>query len=104
MIDRSLNTKNKVFIVNLLKCGLYDRLVEIAAFEKHVDDPAKGERVFGDRDPVEKKIAKEFFKRLKDAIREWNERFGVDKQGKVTPFKKGFSKVFDGAANEGRCW
>lgn len=82
-----------------MKCGLFNRLVEIASFDKSNPDPNKGESVFGDTEPVERKIAKDFFLRLREAIVEWDQKFGVDRNGKVTHFRIGYQRAFDGAVN-----
>ena len=99
IIDRGVSTRNKPFIVNFLKCGLYNRLVELASFDKASPDPLKGERLFGDQDPVERKISKDFFLRLREVIVEWDQKFGVDKNGKVTHFRLGYQRAFEGAVN-----
>lgn len=44
---------------------------------------------------MERKIANEFYFRLREIIKEWNIKFGTDKNGKVTKFKEGYGKAFD---------
>lgn len=101
MIDRGIQTKNKTFMVAFFKCGLFDHLITLACFEKTKSDPRRGEALFEDSDPVERRIAGDFYLRLREILADWNSKFGVDRNGKITKFRTGFEKVFEGAADRG---
>ena len=51
--------------------------------------------MFLDVEPVERKIANEFYLRLRESVKDWHNKFGTDKNGKVTKFKEGYAKAFD---------
>jgi hypothetical protein len=82
-------------MVSFFRCGMFDYLVELACFEKNNSSSTRGEGLFGDTDPIERKAANEFYFRLRENLKEWNSKFGVDKKGKITKFREGFEKVFD---------
>ena len=94
-MDRAVCTKSKPFMVNFFKCGLYDYLIDLACFEQHNPSPNRGEELFGDSDPLERKVSNQFYFRLREAIRDWDSKFGVDKNGKITKFRDGYLKAFD---------
>ena len=102
LTDRGVQSKNKIFLKNFIKYGYLEHLVQLASFQKESSDPNKGEGLFNDTDPVERKIAKDFYVRLRETISDWNSRLGSDKNNKITPFKTGYDKAFDGAARGGR--
>lgn len=102
ILDRGVQTKNKTFMVFLFKCGLFDHLINLASFDKTNADPRRGEDLFKDTDPVERKIAGDFYLQLRQTISDWNKKFGVDKHGKVTKFKAGYDVAFQGSQDGGR--
>lgn len=101
MLDRGLQTKNKIFMVNIFKSGLFDHLVGLASFEKANPNPRRGEALFNDTDPVERRVAGDFYIQLRETLSDWNKKFGVDKNGKVTKFRLGYQVAFEGAADAG---
>lgn len=94
-----MQTKNKTFMVNLFKCGLFDHLIKLASFEKTNPDQRRGENLFQDTDPVERRVAGDFYLQLRQTIAGWNQSFGVDKHGKLTKFRDGYDLAFEGAAD-----
>lgn len=82
-------------MVAFFKCGLFDFLIELACFQKQSKSPTRGEDLFGDSDPLERKVASQFYVRLREAVKDWDSKFGVDKNGKITKFRDGFLKAFD---------
>lgn len=101
MIDRGIQTKNKTFMVGFFKLGLFDHLVNLACFEKSSSDLRRGENLFADNDNLEKRVAGDFYLRLRETLADWNAKFGVDRTGKVTKFRIGFEKAFEGASDKG---
>lgn len=102
ILDRAICSKSKVFMVQFFKLGMFDYLIQLASFEKDNPSPTKGENLFGDTVQLERKTANVFFFRLLDTIREWDNKFGVDKSGKITKFREGYLSVFDLNSANGR--